>query len=366
MQKYQKDIQAVVEALEDGLCDKKSMIGFDGYVDEIYRVVKRHGAQNRPEWYAGIGEFGQRIVEAAGKSADLEIVPQDVRFGGNAPIMADAMAALGFPVACIGQMDTDTSSRPFERMNPRCRRISVGQSSRTVALEFKDGKIMLGNLSGKGLTWENIKDRAGMSFLTRQAEESSLIGAVNWSGMEDMGGILEGLQRDILDGLLPECRERKRFFFDLADPSALTGEQFQRMVESIRKAGTRIRTLIGLNHNEACRLAEFLGIEASRTEDMGEGLRSRLGAECLFLHTGRRSFCFTKEKTSCFEGIYTEHPLTVTGAGDHFNAGVCAGFLWGLTPHQSMILGQTVASCYVERARTPDRGMLLEFCQRYE
>ena len=357
-------VEAVRIALEKGICGKQAMIGFDGYVDEIYRVVKGRHTDGRTETYRQIADFGKRIIGAAGKNADLEIELREIRFGGNAPIMADAMAELGVSTDCIGQMDVETGESPFMRMCPRCRRISTGQSSRTLALEFDDGKVMLGNLRGKGLTWETVREKAGLSFLRRQAEESSLIGVVNWCGLENMEEIMGGLRQEVLARIAPERRREKRLFFDLADPSALSDEKLNTMVEEIRRAGELIRVSVGLNRNEACRLASVRKVASSCEEETGRELRLWLGAESLFLHTGRKSFCFTEGEESVFEGVYLEHPATVTGAGDHFNAGVCAGLLGGLNPHQALALGQMEASCYVESGRTPDRYRLLRFWER--
>lgn len=362
MEGMQKDrIEAVRIALEKGICGKQAMIGFDGYVDEIYRVVKSRRPDGRTEKYRQIADFGKRIGKAAGKNADLEIEAVEIRFGGNAPIMANAMAELGVSTSCIGQMDVETGESPFTRMCPRCQRISTGLSSRTIALEFDDGKVMLGNLMGKGLTWETVREKAGLSFLRRQTEESGLIGVVNWCGLENMEEIMKGVRQEVLTQLSSACRREKRLFFDLADPSALPDEKLKSMVEEIRRAGEWIRVSVGLNRNEAHRLASVWQMDSFSEEEIGRALRRQLGAESLFLHTSRKSFCFTKEEESSFEGVYLEHPVTVTGAGDHFNAGVCVGLLGGLTPHQALALGQMEASCYVESGKTPDRDRLLRF-----
>ena len=52
------------------------LIGFDGYIDELYIVV---GSRRDSEDYTRIErieEFGNRIISAAHRSADIEIVPK--------------------------------------------------------------------------------------------------------------------------------------------------------------------------------------------------------------------------------------------------------------------------------------------------
>ena len=82
----------------------KAVVGFDGYIDELFRVVEQGDSARGYEFYQNISSFAVRIAEAAGKSADLEIVPGEKRLGGNAPIMANALAQMGVDVTCIGAM----------------------------------------------------------------------------------------------------------------------------------------------------------------------------------------------------------------------------------------------------------------------
>lgn len=360
------DLLAVERALKLKSPKGSCFIGFDGYVDEIYRVVEKRCSGHPPGFYEKIEEFGRRIILAAGKSADIEIIRKETRFGGNAPIMADALAALSLQSVCIGQMDTDEKNSPFLQMHPYCSRISTGRASRTIALEFTDGKIMLGSLDGKKLTWGRIKEKTGFSYLKNLVEKSGLIGIVNWSGMEDICGIMSGLQTEILD-LLSETERRKKYlFFDLADPSALQGEELGRIAECIRRAGESTKTVIGVNENEAYWLGKSWNINTDSIEKMGKALLSELNGMYLFIHTNRSIYGFTESGVSYYEGKYVVKPITVTGAGDHFNAGLCMGLLQNLTPRQAMILGQMAASYYVEYGKTPGRQELLVYLNQYK
>jgi hypothetical protein len=80
---------------------KKSFIGFDGYIDKIQKVVKTR-TKNEVVFYPTLKEFGERIVLAACKSGQVEIVSQEIKIGGNAPIMAYSLGALGVPNICLG------------------------------------------------------------------------------------------------------------------------------------------------------------------------------------------------------------------------------------------------------------------------
>ena len=82
--------------------DAPALAGFDGFIDTICHAVgKRHDAQ-RYDRIPTLREFGERIAAAAGKSTNVEIVPTLVKLGGNGPIMANALCALGLDVTYCG------------------------------------------------------------------------------------------------------------------------------------------------------------------------------------------------------------------------------------------------------------------------
>ena len=78
--------------------------GFDGYVDTISRVVKQKGAEGGVEYFSTIAEFGAYVTVKAGKSASIELRTQRVRAGGNLPLFALALCALGVEVTAMGAM----------------------------------------------------------------------------------------------------------------------------------------------------------------------------------------------------------------------------------------------------------------------
>src|SRR5690349_1684337 len=79
-----------------------SLIGFDGFIDTILHVVDKRQSATEYTRVETIEAFGRRILDAAGKSTNIELVVQAVKLGGNGPIMANAMAAHGTPVTYCG------------------------------------------------------------------------------------------------------------------------------------------------------------------------------------------------------------------------------------------------------------------------
>ena len=89
------------------------LVGFDGFVDEIVTpVAARHGPGEDHAPFASIAEFAERVGAAGrGRNANIEIVPRLEKLGGNGPILADGLLALGCDVRYIGLWEHRTCTR---------------------------------------------------------------------------------------------------------------------------------------------------------------------------------------------------------------------------------------------------------------
>ena len=73
---------------------KSGLIGFDGFVDEIHRIVSKIEGDKK-DFCRTIPDFADKIYNAAGFSTNVEMLRQAKKLGGNAPIMAASMISLG-------------------------------------------------------------------------------------------------------------------------------------------------------------------------------------------------------------------------------------------------------------------------------
>src|SRR5690606_1424377 len=123
---------------------QRGLIGFDGFVDEIIDVVATRTSPDHYERIPTIAELARRIGDAAGLSTNLEMVPTQVKLGGNGPIMANALTSMGMAVTYIGCLGYPEIHPVFAELAEKCDVISVAEPGHTDALEFADGKVMLG------------------------------------------------------------------------------------------------------------------------------------------------------------------------------------------------------------------------------
>jgi hypothetical protein len=77
----------LLEASATAIPTMKAVIGLDGFVDSIIRVVDRRDSSETFSVVPTITDFAERIERAAGKSTNIELLVERVKLGGNGPIM---------------------------------------------------------------------------------------------------------------------------------------------------------------------------------------------------------------------------------------------------------------------------------------
>ena len=135
-----------------------ALVGFDGFVDSIVTPVDVRAGQGEAFTpIRTIREFGERIVAAAGKSTNIELHLRTEKLGGNGPIMANALLAAGVSVTYVGALGRPQVHPVFADLAARARTFSLCAPAHTTAVEFTDGKVMLGTMrSLDDVTFERI------------------------------------------------------------------------------------------------------------------------------------------------------------------------------------------------------------------
>src|SRR5512136_484101 len=193
-----------------------AFVGLDGFVDDILHVVdKRESADNYLR-LPTIAQLAERLAGAAGRSTNVELVSQLNKLGGNGPIMANALASFGLKVSYLGILGYPNLHPVFADFAKRAEVHSIAEPGYTDALEFDDGKVMLGkHQSLKQMNWENIKARVDQEQFAAKFGTADLVGFVNWTMLTCMSDIWAAVLAEICPSMkgLP-----RTLFVDLADP----------------------------------------------------------------------------------------------------------------------------------------------------
>lgn len=355
-----------------------ALVGFDGFIDAIIRVVDRRNSMAADDYkrLATIPEFAARIGGAAGRSANLELVVLEERFGGNGPLMAGAMGMLGTPVTyvgAVGKPDEPTTIHPtFTEFAKRCAKvIPLCPPAHTDALEFTDGKLMLGKPQNvQEVTWERIRDTLGLDNLIAIVDKAATIGVVNWVMMVGVEGIWAGLRDEVFPRI--KRKPNRRVVIDLADPAKRSDADIRGAMSMLASLNDTVPVTLGLNLAEAQRIDRVIGAGAfdeSHNYSLGtlvrrtaERLRASLDLDTVVVHPREGAGGATANGDSAwFEGPFTRNPKLSTGAGDHFNGGFAFARAAGLPLDRALAVGCGVSGAYVRDAQSPDLPRLISF-----
>ncbi|NLB74079.1 MAG: hypothetical protein GX795_08685 [Firmicutes bacterium] len=354
----------LIEAAKERGNSFNSLVGFDGFIDEIFRVIKRRRSTSEYELFQTIQEFADYIQEHSGRSSDLEILLQEVKLGGNAPILANALAELGSHVSCIGTFGKPELHKVFTEVSPNCQLTSLGEPNVTHAFEFNDGKLMFGQTESlNNIDWTHIKAVIGLPTILSLVEASEFIGITNWSATIQMDSILEGLLNQVFPFVQSGLGKSKYCFFDIADPSRRQTEELRHFLSRVSCFSAYSNVILGLNEKEAEIVFKVLRPErrGRSINQIGKAIFDALEIQCLVIHETESAIGFSGEEIQEVPGFYVRSPRLSTGGGDNFNAGFGLGWLLGFSLQESLILGNSVSSFYVANGFSPTIDQLIQF-----
>jgi hypothetical protein len=346
------------------LASVEALIGLDGFVDEIIAVVDKRKTFNEYEPIKTIAHLGQKILDAAGQSSNYELVPKQTKLGGNGPIMANALASFGLAVTYVGSLGYPGLHPVFQEMAGRAKVISIAEPGHTDALEFDDGKLMLGKVASMDdVSWKNLIERVGRDELRQMVDRSSLFGFVNWTMLPHMSDIWKSLRAEMVPGL---SKKPRKMFVDLADPEKRTHADIAAALEILTTFQGPFDVILGLNLKEAGEILDVLGLPAAADpegmiEASAKTIRAKLGLNCCVIHPRGGAAAATADESAKFAGPFVQVPRISTGAGDHFNAGFATGQVLGFTLAESLCVGVGTSGYYVRTGISPTAAQLAEF-----
>lgn len=353
-----------------GASGKTALVGLDGFVDKIIKPVgNRYGQGTAFDPIPTIEDFGNRILAAAGNSTNIELYEEYEKLGGNGPIMANALLSEGLKVRYIGALGLPVEP-VFSEFAEKTSAVSICPPGITHALEFNDGKIMLGSMKGLDeITLDKVIEVVGEGALLDLVNRVDLIAMVNWTMIPNMTAFLEDLLTRILPNLGP--RESGRYFyFDLTDPAKRSRGDLKGVLSVISRYRSHGSVTLGLNFSEARQVSEVLdlgslGADPADLKGGATRIRNALNLSCVVIHPRDGAACATRDGAWYVEGPFCRNPKISTGAGDHFNAGYSAAEVLGLSPETCLAVAVATSGQYVRTGRSPSLRETARFIENW-
>jgi len=341
----------------------KAVAGFDGFIDTLVRTVKKRSDDN-VEYFADIKEFGEFLVTRAGKSGLISLDPTMRKLGGNSPICAYAMARLGAKAELIGAIGHPVPNELFAAMEGVTLH-GVANAGETLALEFKDGKIMLCNaVSVQEVSWTRIKELIGMDKLVEIFSNAGVIGMFNWSDMQNATEIWRGVCEDVMPKVT--LAPNAVVSVDLSDCARRSVEEICEIIDVLRAFRKYCKVVLNVNMNEYRQVfGAITGKDAP--DDIGQSdLLNVVGLDVVCVHVHDGSTAFDANGSATVKNYYIENPKISTGGGDNYNAGFSLAVHYGLNMQDALIAANSVSGFYIKNGYSPKVEELPAHAEEWE
>lgn len=339
---------------------RTATLGLDGFIDSIVRPIRSKEHNQPVTYFQTIREFGEYTVAKSGANFSLELEESVKKIGGNMPIMAHALAQWNIDINCVGTMGYPDIHPEFKTLPPNCALHSFAEPGVTTALEFNDGKIILGEMSKiNRADWHTLKELIGIKKLINLFQERDLIALLNWSELDHATAIWQGIIKEVL----PHTKNKARpiGFFDLSDCSKRSSTSIQEALKMLNTFSNWWDVGLSVNLNEAriihrCLIGE--NTETVTPEQMGQTIFQQLGISKLIMHYSHRAFAWDENGMCARDTQPISNPLISTGAGDNFNAGFCVALLSGETLPMCLEIAHGFATTYMTTGKSASPGKI--------
>lgn len=345
----------------------KALIGLDGFIDEVVHAVDQRIDCKNYTRIEKIAQYGQRILDSAGLSGNIEIVTVSRKIGGNGAIFASELLQLGIDVSYIGSVGVRLHDAVFDILSRTNPAIGIAEPGKTDAIEFKDGKIISSKLDSLNqMSWADVKRMIPPADFAKRIDAANLVSFNNWTMIPAMSVIWKGIIEEVLP-ITSASFADKKMFIDLADPAKRSDKDICNALMLLEKFNALgFQVILGLNKKECHELLRATGhFNANQIELPLEALVQSV-AECvdisgIVVHPVDKAGVLFNGVYSEVEGPYCASPAITTGAGDHFNAGFVFGWLNCLPMVQCLLLGVATSGFYVRTSISPTIDQLRAF-----
>lgn len=347
------------------LGDERVVVGFDGYVDRVREIVEGESDPGAARNVRRLGDLGERISAAAEAERSLLMKwdSHEERAGGHVCHVARALGRLGYAPVMLGTFGHPPKALYREEFDGH-RLESLGEPAYTDAIEFDDWKFMLterGEL--RSLDWATIREQVGFDQLAAYLDGAAALSIGYWAEIGGTTSILEGLANELLPSL---SDPPDHLLIDPADIGKRPTAELERGRAALSDLDETVPVTLSANQFETADIANALDSAADRSQmEAAAVARERLGVSRFVTHRATKSVLVSESDRVAVGVPTTDDPVSTTGVGDYFNAGVVLGLIHDRPPHEIVVLGNAIAGYFVRQGDVPTAGDLDTFLSSY-
>lgn len=343
-------------------------LGFDGFIDHTYEIIDTRSGPDEHSLMNEMSDLIERIESsiAMESSCTIEWKQNKVCAGGHTSHVGHALSTLGFDLTLIGTFGTPIDDVFTDRFD-QDELVSVGEPTRTTAVEFDDGKIIfVAPETQISLNWETLCEQVNLETLAEHVDGARFLGTGCWAKIPGTPSIWDGLRTELWPTL---SDPPENILIDTGDIRQLDSSQITTGVESILALENVVPVTVSANRAETISLANHLS-ERSNFDSLINATetvrKSGLQVSRVVSHAATKAVLATEDDVTTVTTSYTDSPSVLLSAGDHFNTGFVLATILGLQGSASLVLASAVAGFFVRNGQPPTHYQLYNFLDEYE
>lgn len=379
--------RACEAALPEAFGTHRVAFGFDGFLDTVRVLVDERQDADSFDRVERLADMADHVADSAARNSSVtfEWVTRGRRTGGHVAHLSRALGTLGFDPTMVGRFGRPPAE-PFAREFADRDLLSVGTPSRTDAVEFDDGKLLLPEMIDvQQFDWATMRERVGLEALAERLEHLDLLGVGYWVDTPRIRTVLEGLRTELFPTL---SSPPDRLLFDPGDLRQIDADRVRAGSRALTRLDETVPVTVSANRSETAVLADVVGAEdgprspneaddgdpvAGRSgggdrlglADDARTARAGLGVTRFVAHGAEGAVAVTDEGLARVRAPRVRDPELTTSAGDHFNAGLAVGLLAGMDEPAALVAACSLAGQFVRTGDPPSPDAFRSFVGSY-
>jgi len=365
-----------IKTIEGKIKSKTCFLGFDGYIDSLYSLVKSRSGPKQWNPMKKMETFGEIIKKVAGSAANIERVLKRRTSGGFAPNTAKAMNTLGININLVAALGYPKIMDLFTPLIDResVKAISFSDPGETLGLEFSNGKLLMPDFSNViNIRWDLLMERIELDYLVSLMKDSNLMGFGHWTSLPYFNQIWT----HILEEVIPKIQNirEKLFFVDLGDIRKRKRKDKTEMLQILQKIDEEVPVVLSLNDQEAIEISKILEtvhiIDPTKSNfsdyfEGGKRINQELNLSYLVIHSPHfATLSLADGKHYWVTQGYTSEPHFTTGGGEYFHSGTLMGLSCDLKPEEAILMGNSLTGIFVRTGKAPNFNQLTNYIDNY-
>jgi len=337
--------------------------GFDAFVDRMREIID--------EWTNGyqsvnqLEEFKQSIFrfDASERAPRIEWTQTRTEPGGHIGHTGQTFNSLGYDLTLIGPIGTPVHSE-FGREFRDQTLVSIGETTYTDYLRFRDQKLLFTEPNLNRISWEDLLEEIDLTELAEYVDGSVLMTLGTAFSTPTLPSLFRGIREDLWPTLSSPPSD-VQIATDAID--RFSTSQVHEGYGELDELDDIVPVTVNANRSQTRRFREIHdGAPGTYSIPTVQRVREHLGVTRYVMHTNQGGTMAVEGDVLSAQAPKVVKPRQMRNVDHHFLSGVAIGLAEHLSNGAMLVLGNSVGRYFMQHKEPPGPEELRSFISEYD